>query len=587
MVDTLIGQKIGRYEIIERIGHGGMSEVFKACCADDGGYVAIKLLHAFHADDPSFLHRFTREARAMSQLDHPSIVHVYDYDTKIEKPYIAMEYLSGGTLKTKFRELKRRGEILPLTQAVRIVLEIADALAYAHSYDMVHRDIKPANIIFNAEGRAVLTDFGIVKTLGATQHTTTGAMIGTPAYMSPEQGLGRAGDMRSDVYALGVLFFQMATGRLPYDADKPLAVVLKHINEPIPYPTAINPDLPVPLEAIIMRALAKNPLDRFNSAADMTRAIRNVVENSLEDWAARVPRHLLMPLSLTANSSRRSFARTRITNSPAVRRRQGDRNPLARDSNHRKPHRMRAVGILLSLLGILAIATFLLNPGIINALRTPIKQQIEPQPDGLVDNPLPEATEPFETAVAINISQNECTFEATLTNSYTSDEAVKSAVSAENFQMNWVLHNTGNCPLEAGMRFGYESGEEFGGPIDIVLAQPVAADEDVWLSTMLTAPAEPGVYNAVWRLYGEDGNPYGRELTFDVEVEGFDASTPTGDEVEGSEPIGTADEPLDFVIYVQSCDFGETGWHCLVYVVPAGGSGGNYTIRIDDQGQLT
>lgn len=159
MVDTRIGRKIGDYEIIERIGHGGMSEVFRAVHVSNGNIVALKLLHAFHSKDPNFLHRFEREAQAMSRLNHPNIVSVSDFDVEGETPFIAMQFVPGGTLKDRFKQSLKEGNLLPFEETARIVIEIADALAFAHRHDMVHRDIKPANILFEADGRAVLTDF--------------------------------------------------------------------------------------------------------------------------------------------------------------------------------------------------------------------------------------------------------------------------------------------------------------------------------------------------------------------------------------------------------------------------------------------
>ena len=596
MVDALIGQKIGPYEIIARIGHGGMSEVFKARSSRDGHIVALKLLHSFHADDPSFLHRFTREARAMSQLDHPSIVRVYDFNTRIDTPFIAMEFLSGGTLKDKFGDLKRRNNRLRLGNALRIVLEIGDALAYAHMHEMVHRDIKPANIIFDADGRAVLTDFGIVKTMGATQHTTTGAMIGTPAYMSPEQGLGRAGDARSDVYALGVLFYQMVTGQLPFDADKPLAVVLKHINEPIPYPGSINHDLPEDLERIIVRALAKNPLERFQSAAEMTDAVRVAVRATDAKWRRSIPPDLLdtqpYPTPVQSNSmptgvdlseyavrqEDRAVFREPDVASPPVQRR-------------RRPRRMRAVGVLLGLVGLLMIATVLINPKSLVALPVPQQTAVATEVVVVVDsaeiNPPP-----------VEVGQQPvCNYELQLVRSYTSDESRQNAISGEAFPMNWVLRNPGSCPVPAGSRFAWESGEMFGATGGVEIETELTTGQEIQLSTTLTAPGEPGAYASVWHMFDADGNPIGPDLSFVVEVEGVGVEQAVGtggdtseqpeivDDVAEPEAVVEAQE-LDFNIFVESCSYSDTGWVCQVFVAPFGGANELYNIVIDDDGQL-
>ena len=280
MSDTLSGKKIGKYLIKEKLGSGGMAEVYKGYQENLDRFVAIKLMHAFLVSDQDFLNRFQREARAMAALNHPNIVGVYDFDVYGENSYyLVMEYIRGGTLKDRLEALARRGERMPLTNVVKMITEIADALAYAHRREMVHRDIKPANIMLNEDsGRAVLTDFGIVKLLGnqSVAYTATGALIGTPAYMSPEQALGQSGDHRVDIYSLGVMLFQMVTGSLPFDADTPLAVVMQHVNTPTPQPDSIIPDIPWGLQEVIMKAMAKSPDDRFNSAGAMATALRTV-----------------------------------------------------------------------------------------------------------------------------------------------------------------------------------------------------------------------------------------------------------------------------------------------------------------------
>ena len=280
MSDSLSGKKIGKYIIKEKLGTGGMAEVYKGYQENLDRFVAIKLMHAFLVSDQDFLNRFQREARAMAALNHPNIVGVYDFDVYDDNSYyLVMEYIQGGTLKERLEKLARNGEGMPLADVVKMIAEIADALAYAHRREMVHRDIKPANIMLSEDtGRAVLTDFGIVKLLGnqAMAYTATGALIGTPAYMSPEQALGQSGDHRVDIYSLGVMLFQMVTGSLPFDADTPLAVVMQHVNKPTPQPDSINPDIPWGLQEVILRAMAKSPDDRFKSAGEMAAALRAV-----------------------------------------------------------------------------------------------------------------------------------------------------------------------------------------------------------------------------------------------------------------------------------------------------------------------
>jgi hypothetical protein len=209
-------------------------------------------------------------------LRHPNIVQVYDFDVHNGTPFMVMEYVEGGTLKSHLEDLMRQNKKQTLAEAVHIITEIGQALSYAHSRQMIHRDVKPANVLLENTGRVILTDFGIAKILTGPSYTVTGATIGTPSYMSPEQGLGRPGDHRSDIYALGVMLYQLATGQLPYEADTPLAVMLKHVNEPLPLPRTFKPDLPEGIERIILKAMAKNPDDRFQSADEMLDQLRNL-----------------------------------------------------------------------------------------------------------------------------------------------------------------------------------------------------------------------------------------------------------------------------------------------------------------------
>ena len=182
---------------------------------------------------------------------------------------MVMELVDGPTLKDVLATLTERGEMMPLPEALRIIREAAGALAYAHSQKMIHRDVKPANLMLDHDNRVVLTDFGIAKIVTGAQFTASGGMVGTPAYMAPEQGLGEAGDERSDLYSLGVILYQLATGQLPYDAETPLAIILKHLNEPTPSARTINPDLPEAIDQIIQRLMAKDPADRYQTANEL------------------------------------------------------------------------------------------------------------------------------------------------------------------------------------------------------------------------------------------------------------------------------------------------------------------------------
>ncbi|MDY7080152.1 MAG: protein kinase [Chloroflexota bacterium] len=271
---NLDGITLGKYRLIAKVGQGGMAQVYKAYQSDLNRYVAIKVLHPHLTEDEGFAARFRREARAIAALDHPYILHVYDFDTDGELAFLVMEYLEGTSLKSLLRDLDCRDERMDLEKVGRIVGALADALDHAHRQGTVHRDIKPSNVFITASGRPVLTDFGVARMLDATVITESGGTLGTPAYMSPEQGRGEPGDARSDIYALGVLLYQLCTGRLPFDADTPYAVILKHITVPLPAPRSVQPDLPEAVERVILKSLAKNPDDRYQTAGELSRALR-------------------------------------------------------------------------------------------------------------------------------------------------------------------------------------------------------------------------------------------------------------------------------------------------------------------------
>jgi hypothetical protein len=274
----LTGKTLGRYRLVERIGRGGMATVYKAYQPALERYVAVKVMHEqLAAEDPHFFKRFQREAKAVAALRHPHIVQVFDFGVEDDVPYMVMEYLEGVTLKRELQALTAQGETMPLGEAGRIFGAIAGAVAHAHGQGMAHRDLKPANVMLTTKGEVVLTDFGIARIVGGTQYTATGAILGTPAYMSPEQGQGQGGDERSDVYALGVILYEMVAGRVPFDADTPLAVIYKHISDPLPLPRHLNPALPEAVEQVILKALAKRPEDRYQRVADMAQALADAL----------------------------------------------------------------------------------------------------------------------------------------------------------------------------------------------------------------------------------------------------------------------------------------------------------------------
>jgi len=257
------GQSIGRYYLIEPLGDGGMAVVFKARDTLLERYVAIKVIRTDmfnRTETVQVLERFTREAKWLAGLAHPNIVKIFDFGSFEGAPYLVEELLPGGTLK------ERLGKRLPYRQAATLLLPVARALAYAHSRGIIHRDVKPTNVIFSETGEPMLTDFGIAKIMTSEQASTltgTGIGIGTPAYMAPEQSLGQAVDARADIYSLGIVLYELITGRRPFEADTPMAVMYMQIRDPLPRPRIFIPDLPEKVEAVLFKALAKNPMDRY------------------------------------------------------------------------------------------------------------------------------------------------------------------------------------------------------------------------------------------------------------------------------------------------------------------------------------
>jgi eukaryotic-like serine/threonine-protein kinase len=267
--DRVLG---GRYRLLREIARGGMAAVWEAEDALLDRRVAVKLLHAQFADDPEFLERFRREARAAARLSHPNIVPIYDVgeDAETRTPYIVMELVDGGNLKDRIRQAAP----LPDAEIRTIGATLATALEYAHRRGLVHRDIKPQNVLLGEDGRPRLTDFGIAQAMASSGLTRTGVVMGSVQYIAPELVRGRAAVPQSDVYSLGVVLYEMATGRVPFQADTDLAVALAHAEEVPTRPRSLNPRLAPDLDGSILRALAKSPEQRFGSAAAFGEALR-------------------------------------------------------------------------------------------------------------------------------------------------------------------------------------------------------------------------------------------------------------------------------------------------------------------------
>ncbi len=272
-MEDLSGKQLGKYQVIAPLGEGGMAAVYKAFQPGMDRYVALKILPRHFARDPEFLGRFDQEARVIANLQHPHILPVHDYGESDTYTYLVMPLVETGTLADLMT-----GEPVDLQRIRRVITQVGDALDYAHSQQLIHRDVKPSNVLIDTRGNCLLTDFGIAKMVEGTSHfTQTGAVIGTPRYMSPEQGSGEKLTLASDIYSLGVVMYEMATGRAPFDAETPMAIVIKHMHSPLPPPRDLNPALPHSVERVILKAMAKEPGDRFKSAADMVRMVRAAI----------------------------------------------------------------------------------------------------------------------------------------------------------------------------------------------------------------------------------------------------------------------------------------------------------------------
>lgn len=269
MEDLVFGR---RYRATEKIGSGGMADVYKAVDEVLGRTVAVKVLHPRYAAEPNFVARFRQEAQAAANLSHPNIVNMYDWGREGDTYYIVMEYVNGVDLKSL---VIQRGPLDPL-KAAEYGAQVCAALGVAHGYDVIHRDIKPHNIVLTPDGTVKVMDFGIARA-GNTTMTQTGSVLGTAQYISPEQAQGKPLGPASDLYSLGVTLYELATGKLPFDADTPVATALAQVNEdPLP-PRQVRASIPPALEAVIMRAMRKNPNERYASAAEMRDDLKRVV----------------------------------------------------------------------------------------------------------------------------------------------------------------------------------------------------------------------------------------------------------------------------------------------------------------------
>ena len=596
-----------------------MAEVYKAYHPGLDRYVAIKVLHSFLAEEKDFLTRFQREARIVATFRHPNIVQVYDFDYDADNNayYMVMEFIDGPSLKSRLKEVAREGQMLPLEEAVRIVVAVANALDYAHQHGMVHRDIKPANIMFTQDGQVILSDFGIARMVDTATLTASGAMVGTPAYMAPEQGLGQTGDERSDIYSLGVVLYQLITGSLPFDADTPLGIVLKHINAPPAPPTDLNSILPPGVEAVVMRALAKDPNNRYQTAREFAADLEKAMAGKPIEPFLPVP----APASDTATTSPYE---TKLGTWPTL---SGTTTaPPLQATSAIRPRRRWIPALVVALALVLLSGLVLITTGTSDHLFA----ALFPQPGTLtpgvtgISTPTPDLAATYDvlaTQVAAGVGaalatrDALATYEATINASPTptptptstptpdltataltacvfdmevvSDQAVWPSIlmPGQRFTKRWEIQNTGTCTWPDDVRLTFTSGFE----LDVVTEpeiEPLPPDETAEVVITLRAPTDYDRYTSVWELqYGEESS-IGEELEITCRVGPTPTPRPTATPTATPTPelSPTPMEPLRIDstgivpgTYRQS---GDGNWEADIYVVARGGDG-NYRFYRD------
>jgi eukaryotic-like serine/threonine-protein kinase len=280
----------GRYRLLERIGSGGMAAVYRAQDLKLGRFVAVKMLHESLTSDEGFLIRFQREAHSAANLTHPNIVTVHDIGQEEHRHYIVLEYVEGDTLKQLIRDFAATGQFLPINRSLDLVIQICNGIGYAHRANLIHCDLKPQNVLVTRDDRVKVADFGIARAISeASQHLGDSQVWGTPHYFSPEQASGYSPTAASDVYAIGVILFELLTGRLPFIADSPTAIALKHLQEAPPSVIEFNPGVPRQLDDIVQKVMAKEPSARYSTAGQLGRILSAYRERSMADTGPVYP----------------------------------------------------------------------------------------------------------------------------------------------------------------------------------------------------------------------------------------------------------------------------------------------------------
>lgn len=313
------GANVGPYQVIEQLGQGGMASVFKAYHAALDRYVALKVLHQAFNEDSTFISRFQREARVVARLEHSNIVPVYDYAEHEGRPYLVMKFIEGDTLKARLNQGP-----LSTVEIEQVVDSVGSALAYAHKQGVLHRDIKPSNVLISSDHVMYLADFGLARIAQDGESTLSAdSIMGTPQYISPEQAMGKKDlDNKTDVYSFGVMLYEMVVGRVPFTADTPFSIIHDHIYSPMPLPRSINPNVPEPVERVLLKALAKDRLDRYETIEELVHAFKQAwVDSGVPMQGTSIK---MRPPSLREASNAQSVdaaAKTAIAKGPAPKRR--------------------------------------------------------------------------------------------------------------------------------------------------------------------------------------------------------------------------------------------------------------------------
>lgn len=406
MANNLTGKTISnRYVIEEMLGQGGMSAVYKGNDPNLKRVVAIKVIHSHLSSNPDFVQRFEEEAAAVAQLRHPGIIQVYDFNRDDDLYYMILEFVPGETLQDHLKRLNDSGRKLSPTKAAEYMAAICDAVDYAHQRGMIHRDIKPANLMLTTTGQVILMDFGIAKIVGGTRHTATGAVVGTAMYMSPEQIKGEQPDRRTDIYSLGVTLFEMVSGRPPFDAASAMTLMMMHINDPIPDPKKLNPDVPDSLVAVINKALAKDPNNRYQTAAQMAAALRNSLSAGTSSPLATMMEDATIMNSARGTIIEKPYAGTYVESTPNIPARGTMIENSAPSSMYKTPTTAapapkRKTSLMLPIIAVVGIGLICLAGGVIFAA-TQILGSAAPTetPFVLATNTQPAIVAPLETEI--------------------------------------------------------------------------------------------------------------------------------------------------------------------------------------------